>query len=98
MDPEIVVCGTLHVDPADRASFLAARERIVAHARKVSGCLDFSLSPDLLDDGRINIFEAWRSRADLLAYRAGDGPDQEEQIAVLAASVRLHRIGASEAP
>ncbi len=60
--------------------------------------MDFSLSPDLLDAGRINVFEAWRSRADLLAYRAGDGPDQEARIAVLAASVRLHHISSSEAP
>ena len=36
----IIVSGTLHVDPAERDAFLAA-----------PGCLDFSLSPDLLDDG-----------------------------------------------
>jgi quinol monooxygenase YgiN len=98
MDPKIIVSGTLHVDPADRASFLAAREAIVSHARQAPGCLDFSLSADLLDAGRINVYEAWRSREDLLAYRAADGPEQEDRIAVLAASVRLHRIGSSEAP
>jgi quinol monooxygenase YgiN len=98
MDPTIIVSGTLHVDPADRAIFLAAREAIVAHAREARGCLDFSLSADLLDARRINVYEAWRSHEDLLAYRAGPGPEQEGRIPVRAAAVRLHRIGSSEAP
>ena len=98
MDPTIIVSGTLHVDPADRGSFLAVREAIVAHARKARGCLDFSLAPDLLDARRINVYEAWQSPEDLLAYRAGPGPDQDDSIPLLEASVRLHRVDSSETP
>jgi quinol monooxygenase YgiN len=98
MASKIIVSGTLHVDPADRASFLAAREAIVAHARDARGCLDFSLSPDLLDAGRVNVYEAWRTDDDLRAYRAGPGPWQEDSIPLLAASVQLHRIASSGAP
>jgi quinol monooxygenase YgiN len=71
---------------------------ILEHAREASGCLDFSLSADLLDAGRINVCERWRSRADLLAYRAADGPRLDESIAVTAADVELHHISASEPP
>ena len=93
----IIVSGTLHVDPADREAFLAARVPIIAHAREAKGCLDFSLSADVLDEGRVNVYERWTSREDLLAYRGG-GPELGDSIAVTAADVELHHISASEAP
>jgi quinol monooxygenase YgiN len=94
----IIVSGTLHVDPAQRDAYLQARAPILAHARAAPGCLDFSLSPDLLHAGRINVYERWRSQEDLLAYRAGGGPEEDDSIALLAADVELHHISASEAP
>jgi quinol monooxygenase YgiN len=94
----IIVSGTLHVDPAQRDAFLEARVPILAHARQAPGCLDFSLSADLLDAGRVNVYERWRSREDLLAYRAGGGPELDDSIAVTSADVALHHISASEAP
>jgi quinol monooxygenase YgiN len=94
----IIVSGMLHVDPAQREAFLEARVPILAHARQAPGCEDFSLSPDLLDAGRVNVYERWRSRDDLLAYRSGDGPELDDDIPVTAAAVELHHISASEAP
>jgi quinol monooxygenase YgiN len=94
----IIVSGSLHVDPAQRDAYLDTRVAILAHARQAPGCLDFSLSADLLDAGRINVYERWRSREDLLAYRAGDGPELDDTIAVTAAAVELHHISATEAP
>jgi quinol monooxygenase YgiN len=94
----IIVSGTLHVDRAQRAAYLEARVPILEHARQAPGCLDFSLSADLLDPGRVNVYERWRSREDLLAYRAGGGPELDDSIAVQAADVELHHISASEAP
>ena len=94
----IIVSGTLHVDPAQRDAYLHARVPILEHARRAPGCLDFSLTADLLDPGRINVYERWRSKDDLLAYRGGDGPQLDESIAVTAADVELHHISASEPP
>jgi quinol monooxygenase YgiN len=94
----IIVAGRLDVYPDDRDAYIAARIPIMAHAREAEGCLDFSLSPDPLEEGRINVYELWRSKDDLLAYRAGGGPDLEEDIAVRRAEVELHHIAASEAP
>ena len=70
----IIVSGSLRVDPAERDAYLETRVPILEHARDAPGCLDFSLSADLLDAGRVNVHERWRSREDLLAYRAGEGP------------------------
>jgi quinol monooxygenase YgiN len=94
----IIVSGTLHVDPAQRDAFLQARVPILEHARAAPGCLDFSLTADLLDAGRVNVYERWRSREDLLAYRRGGGPVLDDSIPVTAADVELHHISASEAP
>jgi quinol monooxygenase YgiN len=94
----IIVSGSLHVDPAARDAYLEARVPILAHARHAPGCLDFSLSADLLDPGRINVYEQWRSREDLLAYRAGGGPDVDDSILVTSARVQLHHISSSEEP
>jgi quinol monooxygenase YgiN len=94
----IIVSGSLHVDPTQRDAYLEARVPILAHAREAPGCLDFSLSADLLDAGRINVYERWRSREDLLAYRAGDGPQLDDSIPVIAADVDLHHVSASESP
>jgi quinol monooxygenase YgiN len=94
----IIVSGSLHVDPSQRHAYLQARIPILAHARAATGCLDFSLSADLLDAGRINVYERWRSREDLLAYRGGDGPEEDDSIALLGADVELHYVSASEAP
>ena len=73
-------------------------EAILAHARSAPGCLDFSLSADLLDPSRVNVYERWISRDHLLAYRASDGPALDDSIPVTAADVELHHISASEAP
>jgi quinol monooxygenase YgiN len=94
----IIVSGVLHVDPVERDAYLAARIPILRHARDAAGCLDFSLSADLVDDSRVNVYECWRSREDLLAYRAGDGPALDDSVSVTSADVRLHHISASEAP
>jgi quinol monooxygenase YgiN len=94
----IIASGSLHVDPVERDACLDARVPILAHARQAPGCLDFSLTADLIEAGRINVYERWRSREHLLAYRAGDGPQLDDRIAVLAADVQLHHISASEAP
>ena len=59
---QIVVAGHLIVDPAGRAAYLADCREVVRQARLAAGCLDFAISADLLDPGRINIFERWESR------------------------------------
>lgn len=81
----VIVAGHLIVDPQDREQQLAARVSLLELARSAPGCLDFSMTADLLDPGRINIFERWESQADLEAFR--DGPSDEQKTAVISGSV-----------
>jgi quinol monooxygenase YgiN len=94
----VIVSGTLHVDPEQRNEYLEARIPMLDYVRASPGCIDFSLTADLLDDGRINVYERWRSREDLLAYRASDAPGPDGTIEVISADVELHHVSSSEPP
>ena len=82
----VIVAGHVMVAPRERATYLAGCESVVAQARRAAGCLDFTISADLVDAGRVNIFERWESQADVEAFR-GSGPGDEQATAMLAASV-----------
>ena len=78
----IIVAGALVVDPDGRDAYLEGCVAVVAAARRAQGCLDFALSPDLLEPGRINVYERWSSAEDLLRFR-GSGPDEGQHAALL---------------
>lgn len=82
----VIVAGHLLVDPGERASYLAGCRDVVEQARRAPGCLDFALSPDVVDPGRINVLERWESQAAVEAFR-GSGPSAEQSAALLGASV-----------
>jgi quinol monooxygenase YgiN len=82
----VIVAGHLIVDPAQRDVYLAGCVDVVRQGRDAPGCLDFAVSADLVDPGRINLFERWDSQAAVEAFR-GSGPDDEQGAAILSASV-----------
>ncbi|MBA8827081.1 quinol monooxygenase YgiN [Saccharopolyspora lacisalsi] len=82
----VIVAGHLVVAPEHRESYLADCVSVVEKARRTTGCLDFAITADLVDPGRIDIFECWESQAAVKAFR-GSGPSEEQDAATLAASV-----------
>jgi quinol monooxygenase YgiN len=82
----IIVAGALTVDPNERDAYLDGCASVVAAARQAQGCHDFALSPDLLDAGRINVYERWDSDEDLHRFR-GSGPDDGQRDALLSIQV-----------
>ncbi|MEU5692435.1 antibiotic biosynthesis monooxygenase [Actinosynnema sp. NPDC020468] len=82
----VIVAGYLVVDARERSSYLAGCAAVVEEARRTPGCLDFSLSADLVEPGRIVVFERWESRAAVEAFRGG-GPSDDQAAAILDASV-----------
>jgi quinol monooxygenase YgiN len=82
----VIVAGHVVVDPQQREDYLAGCLKVVEQARHTAGCLDFTIAADLVDAGRVNIFERWASRAAVEAFR-GSGPDDDQSAAMLAASV-----------
>jgi heme-degrading monooxygenase HmoA len=76
----------LHVDPAERGTYIENFTAVVTQAQSSPGCLDFAISPDLLDPGRINVYERWNSTEELYLFR-GSGPDEAQQATILDADV-----------
>ncbi len=92
----VIVAGHLTVEPHERDAYLAGCVSVVEQARATAGCLDFSITADLVDPGRINVFERWESQAAVEAFRSG-GPSDEQGAAMLSASVAEYDV-ADERP
>ena len=65
--------------------------RIIEQARRAVGCLDVAICADLVDPGRVNIFERWESQAALETFRSR-GPDTEQRLAMLTVCVQAYDI------
>ncbi len=87
----VIVAGHITVEPQQRESYLAGCVRIVEQARRAVGCLDVAICADLVDPGRVNIFERWESQAALETFRSS-GPDTEQRRAMLTVSVQEYDI------
>jgi quinol monooxygenase YgiN len=94
-DHVIVVAGHLRIDPDHRASYLEGCHAVVRRARTARGCLDFALSADLVDAGRINVFERWETVADVEAFR-GSGPSDAQTALIREADVGEFEIASTE--
>jgi quinol monooxygenase YgiN len=61
----VIVAGHITVEPQQRESYLAGCVSVVEQARGTAGCVDFAITADLVDPGRVNIFERRESQAAL---------------------------------
>lgn len=85
------MAGALFVDPERRAEYLSGCRAVVEQARAARGCLDFALSPDLLDARRVNVYERWVDEQSLTSFR-GSGPSDDQNDAIRAADVQEFRV------
>lgn len=91
----IIVSGWLTVDPEERASYLAGCRDVIVQARAAPGCIDFHVSADPIEPGRINVFEQWDSVADVERFR-GEGTPDEQAAVIVDARVQQHAIATTE--
>ena len=76
----VIVAGHLVVDAAERDAYLADCVDVVEQARRAPGCLDFAITEDIVEPGRINIFERWVSQQAVEAFRQGGSSDEQNAI------------------
>jgi quinol monooxygenase YgiN len=88
----VIVAGHIVVDPNRRDDYLSGCVDVVRQARRTPGCLDFAISADVVDPGRVNIFERWESQAAVEAFR-GDGTSDEQGAAIVSAEVAEYDVG-----
>ena len=90
----IIVAGFLKVDPVERENYLTDCIDLARAARSTEGCIDFHLSADPIEPGRINIFEHWESVEAVEAFR-GSGPNDDQQVVIVEARVQQYEIAGS---
>ena len=89
--PWSFVAGHITVDPEQRESYLAGSMSVVQEARRAAGCVDFAITADLIDPGRVNIFEHRESQAAVETFR-GSGPSKKQGAATRSVSVAEYDI------
>ena len=82
----VIVAGQIFVDPAERERYLAGCAGVVEQVRRAPGCLDFAITANLIDPGRIKVLEGWETQKAASTFR-GSGPGDEQSAAIRAASV-----------
>jgi quinol monooxygenase YgiN len=65
----VIVAGHITVDPEQRESYLAGSVSVVEKARGAPGCLDFAITADLIDPGRVNLLSAGSHKRPVKAFR-----------------------------
>jgi quinol monooxygenase YgiN len=88
----VIVAGYLLMEPSQRDSYLVGCKAVMQRARSTRGCLDFTISADLLDPSRIDVFERWESQAAVDAFR-GSGPSDAQRGSIVSASVSEYDVG-----
>ena len=92
----IIIAGHTLTESGTRDAAIQAFSNMLERARKHDGCLDLSISADPLDAERINVFELWRDRESLDAWRkVAKGP---RGIKYRKAHVKLYRTERAEKP
>ena len=89
--PTVIVAGHITVEPQQCESYLAGCARIVEQARRAVGCLDVAICADLVDPGRVNIFERW-SRRRRWRPSAAAALTRKQRLAMLTVSVQEYDI------
>jgi quinol monooxygenase YgiN len=87
----IIVSGRITTKAGKRDAFLKGSQGAVVAARKAEGCRDFSVSADLVEPDRVNVYEEWQSAKAMLVFR-GDGPGDDLSALIESAEVRRHSI------
>jgi quinol monooxygenase YgiN len=64
----LIVAGTIDVEPGQRDEFLRSRHEAVLATRTEPGCIEYVFSADLVDPGRVRIFEMWETKDALAAH------------------------------
>jgi quinol monooxygenase YgiN len=72
----IIVAGKLKLKRGSRDEFIEKSCKAISQARVLHACEDFSVSPDPIDENRVNIFEKWIARVPLDEFR-NSGPDND---------------------
>jgi quinol monooxygenase YgiN len=91
----IIIAGYTLTAAEGRDAAVKAFAKLVDRARRYDGCLDCSITADSVDPERINVFELWRDRESLDAWRKRE---RAPKVDLRAVHVSLYRTDEAEDP
>jgi quinol monooxygenase YgiN len=96
----VIVAGSFEIKPEEREEFLAGRHDSMRESRNEPGCLEYTMSADPIDPGRVVLFERWADQAGLDAHLAAMGnapPPSGPAVAPISATITIYDV-AGERP
>ncbi|MEL6555805.1 MAG: antibiotic biosynthesis monooxygenase family protein [Cyanobacteria bacterium J06621_11] len=93
----IVVSGRIYVAAGDRETFVNESLTSIKAARIAQGCRDFVVAPDPLESDRVNVYEEWETKEDLMAFR-GAGPSADLSQLITKAEVAEYYVATNNVP
>lgn len=87
----VIVAGHLLVATEGRPRYVAECAQVVRLARAAAGCLDFHITADPLEPGRVNVYERWESRSAVERFRQ-QGPSSEQHAQIHSAHVEEYDV------
>ena len=64
----LVIAGRIRLDPAKRSDAIAAAREMMTDTHREDGCISYTFSADLSDEGVFHVFEEWESQEALDAH------------------------------
>jgi quinol monooxygenase YgiN len=94
----LIIAGTFEVDPSQRDAFIAENVEGMKTSRAEAGCLDYVMSADPVDPGRVCLFERWESKEHLAPHlervRTPPPDGAPARIQATSADVSQYEVGA----
>ena len=95
----LIIAGTFEVDPDRRDEFIAGREAGMRESRAEAGCIDYVMSADPIEPGRVYLFERWESKEHLAPHlarvSAPPPPGDTPAVPILSFDVQQYEISAA---
>ncbi len=94
----LIVSGIIELNPSAREEFLALRKDQVLGTLEEAGCIEYAFSADLVDPGRVRIFEMWEDDAALTAHLgalAGNQTPMPDHFGVTSVTLLRHEVASS---
>jgi quinol monooxygenase YgiN len=91
----LIVAGMFEVEPDRRQEFLTDREDSMRKSRAEPGCLEYVMSADPIDPGRVVLLERWADQQSLdvhLSAMQGAPPPPAEGVALKSAVVTVYDV------
>src|SRR4249920_3020596 len=94
----LIIAGTFEVDPDRCDEFIAGREPGMRESRAEAGCIDYVMSADPIEPGRVYLFERWESKEHLAPHlarvSAPPPPGDMPAVPILSFDVQQYEISA----